>query len=212
MLKCSLYVIWHTGYEVHTRAVHFILAAVQPQRGTLVGKKETNCLSNLTSGPSGPLSPFLPLKWNLPPGSPFEWTKKDEETHEASPDSYVGLIKYKVTDLRRKSRKETHRLSSATFLSYFSVVTFHTLKVWKNWGSEPISCKDVHSTLPNISHIKLPSALDSQSSILWSDPEGQVGQQDLTFPAGKHLQHRQTNNPKQRLIPLKLVRLQWNVE
>lgn len=53
--------------------------------------------------------------------------KKDE----ASPDSYVGLIKYNVIDLYSKSRKETHRLSSAAFLSYFSVISFHTLKKTK---------------------------------------------------------------------------------
>lgn len=55
----------------------------------------------------------------------------------------------------------------------------------------------------NITYNKLPLAQDFQWSTLWSDLEGLVGQQDPSFPAGKHLQHLQTNNHKHRLMLLK---------
>lgn len=143
---------------------------------TLDGEKEINGLSILTSGPSGPLSPFCPLEWNLLPGSPWEW-KKDEEK----------ILK----NLHWKSRKETHRFSSAAFLPYFSVISFRTLKIGGK-KTELIRCKEIHSTLSNISQTKLPSAQDFQSSIPWYDLEDLVGQLGLSFPAGKHLQDLQT--------------------
>lgn len=77
---------------------------------------------------------------------------------EASPDSYVGLIKYNVIDLYCKSRKETHRLSSAAFLSDFSVISFHTLKdkhqKTKKQRLELIRCKEIHSTFHTINYLQ----------------------------------------------------------
>lgn len=131
MMRCGNYFIWHTGYVVHTSAIHFHTTSER----NFGYRKRNKWLVVSYFWTFGASVPLFSLRMNPTTRISLRTKKNDEEKHEASPDRYVGLIKYSVNVLHSKSRKETHRLSSAAFLSYFSVTSFHTLKVWNNRAS-----------------------------------------------------------------------------